>query len=142
MRTKKVNRYWCDHCNKAGLSRSAMYRHEKHCTLNPLRSCRVCNLLNGGGHGVPMNDLIAMLPDSTAYHAEQFGDIEHSALIAAVKVALPLLRKAVEDCPACVMAALRQANIPVPMVDDFNFNAEMAEIFSTINEERRQCGGY
>lgn len=143
MRTKKVSRYWCDHCNKAGLSRSAMARHEQHCTLNPERSCRVCNLLNGGSHGKPMSELVAMLPDSALYHTSGKGIEDcwrvHKALSDAANAALPSLREAVSECPACILAALRQAKIPLPMVDDFDFTAEMKSIFNDINEERFQC---
>jgi hypothetical protein len=143
MRTKKVSRYWCDYCNKAGLSKSAMERHEKHCTLNPERSCRVCNLVQGGSHGLPMSELVALLPDSKPYHtAAPFDDKEHQELHAALEVALPALREAVSGCPACIMAALRQANIPVPMAESFDFNKEMKSIFDDLNEERFQCAAY
>lgn len=142
MKTKKVNRYWCDYCNKAGLSKSAMERHEKHCTLNPERSCRVCSLL-GGSHGLPVSDLVALLPDSKPYHASTAcNDNEHRELHAALEIAMPVLREAVAGCPACIMAALRQANIPVPMADNFDFKAEMKSIFDDLNEERMQCGGH
>ena len=143
MKTKKVNRYWCDYCNKAGLSKSAMERHEKHCTLNPERSCRVCDLVQGGSHGLPVSALVALLPDSRPYHtAAPFDDNEHRALVAALEIAMPALREAVAGCPACIMAALRQAKIPVPMADNFDFKAEMKSIFDDLNEERFQCGGH
>ncbi len=142
MKTKKVNRYWCDYCNKAGLSKSAMERHEKHCTLNPSRACRVCSLL-GGSHGLPVSNLVALLPDSAPYIAAQFDDNKaHRELAAALKAALPILREAVSNCPACIMAALRQANIPVPMADNFDFKAEMKSIFDDLNEERVMCYGH
>ena len=146
MRTKKVSRYWCDYCNKAGLSKSAMERHEKHCTLNPERSCRVCSLL-GGSHGLPVSDLVALLPDSAPYHASistiNTDDWKiHKELSDAVKAAMPALREAVMQCPACIMAALRQANIPVPMADNFDFKAEMKSIFDDLNEERVMCYGH
>jgi len=38
---KKV--YYCDFCKKHGLSGGAMSGHEKHCTLNRKRECRICN---------------------------------------------------------------------------------------------------
>ena len=146
MRTKKVNRYWCDHCNKAGLSKSAMERHEKHCTLNPSRSCRVCDL-QGGSHGLPVSALVALLPDSKPYQASistiNTDDWKiHKTLSDAVKAAMPALREAVFQCPACIMAALRQAKIPVPMADDFDFKAEMKSIFDDINDQRHQDIGY
>ncbi len=128
MKTKKVNRYWCDYCNKAGLSKSSMERHEKHCTLNPSRSCRVCSLL-GGSHGLPVSDLVALLPDSAPYHAS----------ISTINTDDWKIHKELSDA---VKAAFSPANIPVPMADNFDFKAEMKSIFDDLNEERMQCGGH
>lgn len=146
MRTKKVNRYWCDFCNKAGLSADAMAKHEAHCTMNPDRNCRVCTLINGG-YTVGrerMAELVALLPDSTAYNTGDgiyFGNDnddgnEAYKLARAVAAVLPKLREEVEDCPACILAALRQAKIPVPMVEGFDFKAEMRGVFDGCNANR------
>lgn len=43
---KKV--YYCDFCKKHGLSSGSLKKHEKHCTNNPNRFCRIC-----GFKGVP-----------------------------------------------------------------------------------------
>lgn len=139
MRVKKVNRYWCDFCNKAGLSASHMSKHEKHCTMNPNRECRVCKMLEPARDvdfiAKPLNELIAMLPDSAPYHSYHH-DYEYEKLIAQMKEVLAILRKATGDCPACIMAALRQAKIPIPMVEEFNFTEEMKLIWDSINFNR------
>lgn len=151
MRTKKVNRYWCDFCNKAGLQAGAMRKHEKHCTLNPARTCRVCLMIGDDMTDeeveakVPLADLISMLPNSAPYHAESFGnglDDQHTALTAALVAILPAFRLAAGGCPACMMAALRLAKIPVPMVEGFSFTEEMKEIWTGINESREPRCGY
>jgi hypothetical protein len=90
---------------------------------------------------LPVSALVALLPDSTDFWKEQ-KDRENmwdycpaeDALKEAAIGALPALRQAAGDCPACIMAALRQAKIPVPMVDGFSFKKEMEEIWSCINE--------
>jgi len=135
MRTKKVNRYWCDFCNKGMLSAGGMRNHEKHCTKNPERACKVCGLI--GGYTRPMNELIAVLPSSVAYHADYENFELHRKLFDDTEAAMPKLREATDNCPACIMAALRQANIPVPMVGSFDFSAEMKEIFSNRSDEAR-----
>lgn len=140
MRTKKVNRYWCDHCNKAGLQAGAMRKHEKHCTMNPARSCRVCVLIEDGLDSdtyeakKPLADLIAMLPDSTRYHASEY-DWEncidpHRDLMLEVEAVLPALRVAAGNCPACMLAALRLRKIPVDMAEGFDFKTEMQAVFA------------
>ena len=146
MKTKTVKRHWCDFCNKAGLQAHSMARHEKHCTLNPARECRVCTLLeiSSGEKGAPLADLMALLPDYVPFVMQNsMGDSspEYKAFCAALDAAIPALRDAAQDCPACIMAALRQKKIPVPMVDGFNFSGEMREIFNELNGNR-DCGGY
>jgi len=136
MRTKLVKRYWCDFCNKAGLSAGAMAKHEKHCTMNPNRECRVCKMVEAQGH--TLVSLIAMLPDSRPYidTCSGYDDDNHVQgrfLSEAVAAVLPEFRKQAENCPACMMAAFRQAKIPLPMVDGFNFTEEMKSIWADIN---------
>ena len=148
MKTKTVKRHWCDFCNKAGLQERAMARHEKHCTLNPARECRVCTLLevaSGDERGLPLADLMALLPDYVPFVMQNsMGDCspEYKAFCVALESAYPVLRDAAKGCPACIMAALRQKKIPVPMVDGFDFNKEMQTIFNEMNEFRCEQQGY
>lgn len=151
MRTKKVSRYWCDFCSKAGLQAAAMRKHEKHCTMNPARACRVCNLIINGLSTEeleamkPLAEMVAMMPDPAPYQALSFGDElerEHSALIAALVAVLPALRLAAGGCPACMLAAIRQSKNYVAMVDGFNFSGEMKDIFDAANSERAEQDYY
>lgn len=43
MRTKKVVRYYCDHCAKGMFKKPSMARHELVCYRNPKRVCHRCN---------------------------------------------------------------------------------------------------
>jgi len=139
VRIKKVNRYWCDFCNRGMLSAGGMRNHEKHCTKNPDRACKVCSLI--GGYTATMNELIAILPSSAAYHADYSNNDLYRKLYVETEEAMPKLREATDNCPACIMAALRQANIPVPMVESFNFTTEMKTIFKEVAEEARSWRG-
>lgn len=85
MKQKKVWRFYCDHCKKAGGGKRAMETHERHCTLNPERECRVCALVHGA-HPRPMPELIAALNEG----------------------GYKKLREASSECPACILARLRQ----------------------------------
>lgn len=147
MKTKTVKRHWCDFCNKAGLQAHAMAKHEKHCTLNPARDCRVCGLLGGITHvgAERMAMLVSMLPDPSEFLATNWGDVMVAAqekLVLDLAIAMPKLREEVENCPACILAALRQKKIPVPMVDGFDFKKEMQAIFSDLNSNNGGQGYY
>ena len=140
MRTKKVNRYYCDFCKKAGLSAPHMARHEKSCTMNPNRVCRVCGMIDN--QQMPMAELLVMLPNPMDYNNGSYGDIAFDEyLTIEANKALVELRQRSGNCPACILAAIRQKKIPVPMVTDFNFTKEMKAIWDNINEARYETYG-
>lgn len=44
MKIKTRTVYYCDFCKKKSFRKSSMEKHEKHCTMNPKRECRLCKL--------------------------------------------------------------------------------------------------
>jgi hypothetical protein len=149
MRAVKRWRYYCDHCKKVSGQRSAMEQHESSCTLNPQRTCKLCAFLNGG-NGTPLPEMLARLPDPAQHMrtipADEWGMeedqvIDDEALRAATHAALPALRELTEDCPVCILAALRQRGIPVPLVTEFNFTNEMKAAQSAMNDARQEREG-
>lgn len=131
-------RYYCDFCKKAGGSGAAILKHEGSCTLNPGRSCRLCVITNGGS-AATMDELLAVLPDPTAYN-DDGGWEAHDELLKNTEAAMPALRELTQNCPACIMAALRCKKIPVPMVESFKFKEEFASALSQANQNRRDDG--
>ena len=69
MYKKKKWRYYCDFCKKAGGSAGAMAKHEKHCTNNPNRYCRLCDKF--GESQQPMSELLSVLPNPNDYKTEK-----------------------------------------------------------------------
>lgn len=124
-------RHYCDHCKKSGGSSKWMLRHEEGCTKNPARKCRVCELLPDAEHA-PLPELLTTLA-TQGFQA---------------------MRAKAGECPACILAALRQ-EVDIPAFDneheddrfhrgrvEFNFKAEMTEIWKEINANRRDDRGY
>lgn len=88
MRSFVRTRYGCDFCKKIGGSKFHMAKHERGCTNNPNRVC--------------------------AMHRLATDDSEAVLSVANLKAALaeggfPFLEAAAENCPACILAALRQS---------------------------------
>jgi len=141
MKTKKVNRYYCDYCGKGGGSAFHMVRHEKKCTMNPQRECgmcaAMCSALGESALASP-TELIAMLPTVENYRREDKYGVSYSGLVDALKAVLPKVREAAGNCPACILAALRQSGIPMGCVDKdvFDFGAEIESLWNKINERR------
>ena len=138
MRQKKVWRYYCDFCKKAGCNKYWIVKHESRCTKNPNRTCGYCALRE-----LPqpeMASLLVMLPNPENHQkCDGFGFTGLDATFGtAIREALPKLREATENCPACIMAALRQKGIPVPMAEGFNFKKECESIWSDFNAAQRE----
>ncbi len=137
MKTKRVNRYYCDFCKKSGCSAGHMKKHESRCTLNPNRECGVCRLGNQWRRPVPMTELLAILPDVVAFNGDPTC-IDEIATGKAVAAVLPKLRAATANCPACIFAALRQKGIPPSIVPGFDFQQEMNDLLRTQRNERNE----
>lgn len=139
MKTRVVKQYCCEFCRKRGLSASHMAKHERRCTLNPRRVCNVCRMQHGlwdVTEQVRIEDMLACLPKhDRAYYEKHSFDVsaEGDAVRLEIKQAVARLRE-LTKCPACILAALRQANIPVPMADGFDFTTEMKAIWDDIND--------
>ncbi len=139
MIVKRVNRYYCEYCRKSGGAAKHIKKHEERCTLNPNRKCGVCGMIEATMK--PMKDLIALLPNHEEFKkkdAEYNFEYYEEGLTVATNKALPVLRELCENCPACILAALRQAHIPTPMVTTFNYTKEMKSIWDDINSANLQ----
>jgi len=128
MQVKKVNQYKCDFCGKKGYSSGHMRSHERYCTMNPNRVCRVCALMEN--ETIEIASLLPILPDPKEYlHEDEYGGRAYWNLKPAVEAVMPKLRELTNNCPACIMAVLRQKGIPVLCAESFNFKEECKSIF-------------
>ena len=138
MITKKVNRYYCEFCKKSNCSASSISRHEKSCTLNPDRICRMCTKL--GLDQSEMSDLLKILP--TPVLTED--DIGLLTLINGKEIesAIEKLRSVTENCPVCIFATIRQMGIPVPAIKSFNFTEECKSAWACLNDAQADYNIY
>ena len=131
MKRKRVWRYYCEFCGKTNCSASSISRHEKRCTMNPDRHCGMC--ATSDLPQKPMPELLATLEgieisettDEYGVSIKFEGDMD---------AALLRLRDKAENCPACILAALRQKGIPVPMTT-FKFTDECHEFWHNVNND-------
>ncbi len=128
MRTKKVNRYYCDFCKKSNCSASAISKHERGCTANPNRVCSMHKHCEG--EQKPMADLVGCLTSHGTDKDWTAGMVQ--------------LREMASNCPACILAAIRQSELQKLELDeeginhgpqfDFDFKKELAEFWSVVND--------
>lgn len=137
MTKKKVWRYYCDFCKKAGCSGGHIASHERSCTANPNRVCAMHKHCDG--QQKPVEELTAvLLAHRGAKEATEWAK------------AVEELREAADGCPACMLAAIRQSGLQYkePVVDEdgvdygpdigFNFKAELRDFWSNVNDAKAQ----
>jgi hypothetical protein len=133
MKVKKVNQYQCDFCGKKNYSAGHMKSHEKHCTMNPERACRMCAVV--GVSPSPMTELLAMLPEPE-WHPDDLG-FETFVNIKEINEAIDALQEKVRDCPACTLAAIRQKGILVP-ITKFDYTSATKGFWNDFNDAQAE----
>lgn len=108
MKVIKKNVYYCDHCNKRGLSGGHMRNHEAGCTANPNRVCRLCG---GGSIAHVIADFKTRFMLGETIVSGEFPDDEVPQTVArwtGEPVTLSEIRDKADNCPNCILAILRQ----------------------------------
>jgi hypothetical protein len=143
MTRKKVWRFYCEFCKKSGCSGGHIKDHEESCTNNPNRVC--------GFHGHPDWADGPQRPIAELIVAARSGETWADGMKA--------LRDAADNCPACILAALKQSGVwkdcmdeyaeeweerggwqegtlprPRDAVLSFNYQAEAKDFWATVND--------
>lgn len=136
MTRRQVWQYRCEFCGKRNLSAGHMAAHEKTCTANPDRTCRMHKHCEGEQR--PVSELIAVI---RAHLSGTDG-----------AMATTELRKVACGCPACMLAAIRQSGLQQCEIDEegirlgvdfgFDMKRECAEFWKTVNDRIPNDEGY
>jgi len=140
MRKKMVWRYYCDYCKTSKGTKKSMEHHEERCTMNPNRKCGLCAMV-GGGYGQLEEGLSALKPygDFVKKPDEAWGGT-------LPRGAEQKLRDAVDNCPVCMLAAIRQFGLETGQMPGFDYESESKSHYSdslrNINGEKSDwlCG--
>lgn len=109
--------YYCEHCKKRYFLKSAAIKHEKHCTLNPNRECRMCNIISGGGIDIKplikkyetiFNERFPHYPKLTT---EEIYDHINDKNTQWGEEIINQIKTDVDGCPICTLTIIRQTNI-------------------------------
>jgi hypothetical protein len=105
------NRYYCDYCKKGTGTRQSMVRHEKGCTANPQRECGMCAMKDDE----PTSPLAELLAIFDGFVDETIDDPLHWSMREGHEKdraeRYTRLREKAGNCPACILAALRQTKV-------------------------------
>lgn len=140
MKIRKVNKYYCEFCKKTNCSRSSISKHEKRCTNNPNRECGMCKTL--GNSQPKLEDLIFYLKNNIKENKSKFYYPKDEVdLFYGFDINLDEFRTKAGNCPACMLAAIRQAKIPVPATN-FDFKKECESFWTEINDTKLEECNY
>ncbi len=126
--------YYCEFCSKHLLTKGPMSRHEKHCTGNPDRHCRVCGRIGNLPHVPALPEL--SLDDPAALTAP-WDDKEYQDIL---KYFVDRLMEDLDCCFMCTFAALPQSG--TIGYYPFDYKKERDSYWRDFNEEQRAVAGY
>lgn len=127
MKVKRVNRYYCEFCKKSGCSGGHIAKHERHCTRNPNRICRMCKMV-GQEQQPKIMDLKLLLPTPVKFPDR---DYEYFLVTELTREFL----EATGGCPACTLAAILQSGYPMGAYD-YDFKTEAKKVWDEIKDLR------
>lgn len=129
--TKKLKwRYYCEFCKKSNCSGGAISKHEKFCTMNLNRGCRMCK------HPIKPLSLINLLPNPKQFLkiGKEYNNEYYEGWKDTYKEPLKIIKRECNYCPACILAVLRQSKVPLYMLD-FDYKKEVEKWWKLRNEE-------
>ena len=141
MRKKRRWVYECEYCGKRNRSVPHMKKHELHCTRNPDRECGCCDIMlevfDDMEDRLPLKELKKWVSEKKSERVvSDYSHYDHETQEVVEGVYelsddnLTKLRNLAADCPACILAALRQEST----FANFDYKEEMKNIFSDVNQ--------
>ena len=133
MKVLKKWRYYCDYCKKSGGSKHHMEKHEHVCTMNPGRSCNMCDYTDGLSSG--LSEMVSIVKASVKNFIDKHG-FETWVIDDETEEGIIEKIRDISDCPACILSALRQSGVPASMFLSFNYKKEREAMWENWNEDQ------
>lgn len=137
MRIVRKDVYYCDFCKKKSLRN--LTEHEKHCTGNPDRECRICGreeslrpLIEKFKSQISFREMKRKYPDGEEY--SKFEDVKYPKI--------EDIELAVETdygfCPACKLAIIRgigilNMHLPIEWLNNYDREKDFADYWRRRN---------
>ncbi len=131
MKTIKKNVYYCDYCKKRYLSKPWCSKHEKHCTANINRECRMCD---NGGTLNNIADIIATYKATYKVIVQEAKGFEQIIWLTKKPLTWQFVADAVDGCPACTLAVIRKLHICAITELNYKYKDHVAIWWANHNE--------
>lgn len=141
MKVKKKNVYYCDFCKKKSLR--SLKIHEKHCTANPDRECRLCD--NKSIKPIIEKYKKLFYLREIKKHLFSNPDMAEVATIIPVFTKKFTLKELINEldyiCPNCILAMIRCLGLNRYYMNNkfkFDYKKELDNWWAITNEEARR----
>ena len=128
MKVKKKCVYYCDFCSKKSLR--SLKVHEKHCTANPDRECRLCDNKSIKPIIEKYKKLFTVHPMNYAVRFKKKFTLKD------------IINELDYRCPNCILAIIRCLGLNryymKGKIEYFDYKKELEDWWEAINEERRE----
>jgi len=140
MKSIKKYVYYCDFCKKKGLRKDAIVNHEKNCTANPLRYCKLCENSTELTEDIVYFKSRFKIVKSKSTPLDNMFDFESDKIEWIGKeTTMDELRRRYDDCPACILSILRQTGMNLyPFQFEFDYMKESKEYFDGKIRDKQQ----
>lgn len=135
MKSKIKTVYYCEYCKKHFLRKDSVLNHEAHCTMNPGRSCRLCE----------NTDLFPIIAKYLVRYRwvqnYQFQKFEWIDLFGNNNgpVKLKDIMDDVENCPNCTLAVLRICGLCIWEAHiEFDYKKALQDWWTEVNNEEHR----
>ena len=137
MKSIKRWRYYCDYCGKSDGSKYHMANHEASCTLNPDRECKMCVHFEDD-YDSDLPAMIAIVKSSVDGFEDEWGNEVWKIKDGVDEIEVVKNLKAITNCPACILSAMRQSGAPAMLFGSFDYKAEKKSLWDCVNEDSRR----
>ena len=120
IKIKKV--YYCEFCNKHSLR--TLVEHEKHCTANPNRVCKLCEIFEISNNLLELIEKYKKITEEYNGRATELNQ----------EVVLNELRKDTDYCPNCILTVIRCSGLNnILTYDGYNYKEELRKVWEEFN---------
>lgn len=139
MIVKKKNVYYCEYCKKKSLR--SLKAHEKHCTANPDRECRLCD--NQSIKPIIKKYQKYFYVRKTKKHSyiAELDEIEITPIFKNKFTLKDLINELDYECPNCILALIRCLGLNRYWMDkkyEFDYKTALSDWWKVANEEAHE----
>ena len=128
MKTIKKNVYYCEFCSKRGLSAYHILKHEKHCTANPDRRCRLRGNNSLMEEIEKLKSRFEIIENELDFIDDIFTTNDHYTVEwKGEKITIDEILDITDGCPNCTLAILRQTRLNWHLFDiKYDYQKELS----------------